>query len=59
VAEISASMDQLQSENSALAATVAEQSSTVSSVSSSINEAALAADRIASGVRALEQMSRC
>ncbi len=59
VAEISASMDQLQSENSALAATVAEQSSTVTSVSSSINEAALAADRIASGVRALEQMSRC
>ncbi|MFZ0160189.1 MAG: methyl-accepting chemotaxis protein [Kineosporiaceae bacterium] len=58
VAEISSGMIELERENGALAATVAEQSAVVGAVSSSVTEAAQAADRIATGVRMLEQMSR-
>jgi methyl-accepting chemotaxis protein len=58
VAEITSGMIELERENGALAATVAEQSAVVGAVSSSVTEAAQAADRIATGVRMLEQMSR-
>jgi methyl-accepting chemotaxis protein len=58
VAEISVSMDDLNRQNGTLAAAIEEQSAVVQHIAQSVGATAAEADRMAGGVRSLEQISR-
>lgn len=58
VEEISTSMGLLREQNGSLASTVMEQNQTVAEIARGIQEAASAADRMADGVRGLDDLSR-
>jgi len=58
VEEISASMSELQRQNTMLAAAVEEQSASIANISDSVSSTAIQAQRIAEGVRELEEISR-
>jgi hypothetical protein len=57
VAEISASMDELNRQNGTLAAAIEEQSAVVQQIAESVGSTATEADRMAEGVRSLERIS--
>jgi len=57
VAEISASMDELNRQNGTLAAAIEEQSAVVQQIAQSVGSTATEADRMAEGVRSLERIA--
>ena len=57
VAEISASMDELNRQNGTLAAAIEEQSAVVQQIAESVGSTATEADRMAEGVRSLERIA--
>jgi uncharacterized protein YoxC len=58
VAEISTSMDELNQQNGTLAAAIEEQSVSVQQIAESVGSTAGEADRMAAGIRSLEQIAR-
>jgi len=58
VAEISHSMDELNQQNGTLAAAIEEQSVSVQQIAESVGSTAGEADRMAAGIRSLEQIAR-
>jgi hypothetical protein len=58
VAEISAKMQELQSQNSTLAVAMEEQTATVSQIVASIHQAAGETEKITDGIRAVERISQ-